>query len=58
MGKKANGPGSSINRTKDTLGVKGLKGGGDTTAYLSISKGKKFSTKNGGKRSGSANKYC
>jgi hypothetical protein len=55
MGKAAS-VGSSINRTKDTLGVKGLKGGGSTDAYLSIANGKKFPTKNGGKRT--TKKYC
>ena len=43
--------GTQINRTKYTLGVKGLVGGGDTDAYLTISKGKKSPTKNGGGRS-------
>lgn len=43
--------GTKINRIKYTLGVKGLTGGGDTDAYLSISKGKKLPTKNGGGRS-------
>ena len=53
---KANGPGSKIDRIKDSLGVKGLKSGGSTDAYLSISNGKKFPTKNGGGRSNK--KYC
>lgn len=48
---KANTCGSIINRIKYTLGVKGLVGGGDTDAYKTISKGKKFPTKNGGGRS-------
>jgi hypothetical protein len=55
--KKANTCGTKINRTKDTLGVKGHKTGGSTDAYLSISNGKKFATKNGGGKNGAANKY-
>jgi hypothetical protein len=53
---KANSPGNKINRTKDTFGVKGLKSGGSTDAYKTISAGKKFPTKNGGGRS--SKKYC
>jgi hypothetical protein len=51
MKKSANPVGTKINLPECSIHSKGIGSGGETTAYLSISKGKHPATKVGGKRS-------